>query len=206
MKLPDLAKGVDARARQAAAWAVGSTLFWRGRFSDARQWLPESAEGRQTLGWSLALQGEREAALALPHNPMLHFFLDQPEACLARLGASADPLESAWAELLRYWALARLRQQPDEASAQAALATLRRLAPCDEARGLAVHAVAAFHRHPVYALPHLNHALDLFARFGLHHLEARLLELKARALEAGGLLGEAGRFQRAAAEAAKRHL
>lgn len=204
MKLPDLAKGAGEVARHQAAWAVGSTLFWRGRFVDARAWLPASAEGQRYLGWTLALEGEREAALALPRDAMLHFFLDAPEACLAALAASTDPLESAWAELLRYWARVRLNEQPDEAAAQTALATLRLLSPCDEARGMAVYAVAAHHRQPRHALPHLDHALDLFARFGLHHLEARLLELKAQALDAAGQLGEAGRFHKAAA-AARRH-
>lgn len=200
MKLPDLAKGAGEAARVQAAWAVGSTLFWRGRFTDARKWLPASAE----LAWTLALQGEREAALALPQNATLHFFLDDPQACLRGIITSADPVESAQSELLRYWAQTRLGEQPDEAAAQAALATLRRLAPCDEARGMAVYAAAAFHRQPAYSLPHLDHALDLFARFGLHYLEARLLNLKAQALDAAGLLRDASRFQRAAAEAERR--
>ena len=204
MKLPDLAKGAGAVARRQAAWAVGSTLFWRGRFSDAREWLPALAEGQNCLGWTLALRGEREAALALPENATLHFFLDDPEACLRWIGTHANPVETAQAELLRYWAQTCLGEQPDEAAAQAALATLRRLAPCDEARGMAVYAVAAFRRRPFYALPHLDHALDLFARFGLHHLEARLLDLKAQALDAAGLLDDASRFQRAAEEA-RRH-
>ncbi len=208
-KLPDLAKGAGESARQQAAWAVGSTLFWRGRFSDARKWLPPSAEGLTCLGWTLALQGEREAALALPHsalpnNALLHFFLDDPEACLSSIGTPANPVDAAQADLLRYWAYTRFGEQPDEAVAQAALATLRRLAPCEEARGTAIHAEAAFSRQPLYALPHLDHALDLFARFGLHHLEARLLNLKAQALDAAGLLGDASRFHQAAAEA-RRH-
>ncbi len=204
MKLFELARRVDESARHQAAWAVGSTLFWRGHLADARAWLPASAEGQRTLGWTLALLGEREAALALPRDAMLHFYLDAPEACLAALTATADPLESARSELLRYWALTLMGEQPDEAATQAALARLRHLSPCDEARGMAIYAVAAFHRQPRYALPHLDHALDLFARFGLHYLEARLLGLKARALDAAGLLGEGARFQRAATEAGRR--
>lgn len=183
---------------------MGSTLFWRGRFSDARKWLPSSAEGLSCLGWTLALQGEREAALALPHNALLHFFLDDPEACLNWIAASSDPVAMARADLLRYWAHSRLGEPSDEAAAQGALATLRRLAPCEEARGVAIHAEAAFCRQPLHALPHLDHALDLFARFGLHHLEARLLTLKAQALDAAGLLDDASRFHKAAAEARRR--
>lgn len=201
MKLPELAKGAGEVARHQAAWAVGSTLFWRGRFSDARKWLPPSTEGQICMGWAWALQGEREAALAQPHNALLHFFLDDPEACLSWIAASVDPVAMARADLLRYWAYTRLGEPSDEAAAQAALATLRRLAPCEEARGTAIHAEAAFSRQPRYALPHLDHALDLFARFGLHHLEARLLSLKAQALDATGLLDEASRFHQVAAEA-----
>ena len=200
MRLPDLAKAAGETARQQADWAVGSTLFWRGRFADARKWLPESDE----LGWTLALQGEREAALALPENATLHFFLDDAEACLRWLTPNDDPVAAARDELLRYWAQSRLGNAPDEAAAQRALATLRRLAPCDEARAMAAYAEAAYFQQPYYALPHLDHALDLFARFGLHHLEARLLERKAQALAAAGLLGEAVRFQKAAAEAKRR--
>lgn len=209
MKLPELAKAAGEAARHQAAWAIGSTLFWRGRFSDARQWLPPSAEGQACLGWILALQGEREAALRLPHhtlpnNALLHFFLDDAETCLRQIETCADPIARARAELLRYWAQTRLGERPDEAAAQTALATLRRLAPCEEARGTAIHAEAAFCRQPRHALPHLDHALDLFARFGLHYLEARLLALKAQALDAAGQLGDASRFQQAAAEARRR--
>ncbi|MDD5389355.1 MAG: hypothetical protein PHD37_08410 [Gallionellaceae bacterium] len=204
MKLPELAKGAGEVARHQAAWAVGSTLFWRGRFCDALTWLPPSAEGLTCLGWTLALQGEREAALALPHNAMQYFFLDDPEACLRWIDPSAEPVAMARAELLRHWAHSRLGERPDEAAAQAALATLRRLAPCEEARGTAIHAEAAFSRQPLYALPHLDHALDLFARFGLHYLEARLLTWKAQALDAAGQLDDASRFHKAAAEA-RRH-
>lgn len=200
MKLPGLAQGVDTAARRQAAWAVGSTLFWRGRFTDARKWLPPSPE----LGWTLALQGEVTAALALPENPLLHFFLDDPEACARCLSPADDPLEAARQVLLRYWVQSREGAPLQEAAAQAALVCLRKRSPCDEGRGMAIYATARFQQHPAYALPHLDHALELFARFGLHHLEARLLDLKARALAASGQLGEAGRFEVAAQEAVRR--
>lgn len=204
MKLPDLAKGAGEAARHQAAWAVGSTLFWRGRFADARAWLPASAEGQRYLGWTLALQGEREAALALPRDAMLHFFLDDPETCLRWIGTPANPVDAAQTNLLRYWAHTCLGERSDEAAAQTALARLRQLSPCDEARAMAVYAVAACHRQPRHALPHLDHALDLFARFGLHHLEAHLLDLKARSLDASGLLDAASRLRQAAEEARRR--
>ena len=203
LQLPELARTAGADARRQADWAVGSTLFWMGRFADARRWLAPGPE----LGWTLALQGEREAALAQPDTAVLHFFLDAPEACLARLVRAAAPanrIAAARADLLRYWAHARLQRATDERAAQAALALLRREAPCDEARGMAVYAEAAFRQEPVSALPHLDHALDLFARFGLHYLEARLLDRKAQALDAAGHLGDASRLQRATAAAERR--
>ncbi len=200
MKLPGLAQGLDAAARRQAAWAVGSTLFWRGRFTDARKWLPPSPE----LGWTLALQGESAAALALPENPSLHFYLDDAQACERGLHPCEEPVQAAGNVLLRYWVQSRRGEPVQEAAAQAALADLRRRSPCDEGRGMAIYAIAAYHQHPAYALPHLDHALELFARYGLHYLEARLLDLKARALDANGQLGEAGRFEIAAREAVRR--
>ncbi len=179
---------------------MGSTLFWRGRFVDALRWLPPSRE----RGWTLARLGQRDAALDQPQDAALHFYLDEPETCLKRLGPADTPIEAARMELLRYWANTRLAEPADEARAHWALATLRRMAPSEEARGLAVYAEAAFRRHPVHALAHLDHALERFARFGLHHLEERLLEHKACALEASGMLAEAERFRHAAAEVTKR--
>lgn len=198
MKLPELAKAEGEAARTLAAEALGATLFWMGRFGSARKCLPPGVE----LGWALALLGEHEAARA--PDATLYFFLDQPAACLACSETPAEPQELAHARLLFHWARSRLGQATDEAAAQAALATLRRMSPREEARGLAVHALAAFARHPVYALPHLDHALDQCARFGLHHLDARLLGAKAAALAAAGFLRDAGRFEQAAREAERR--
>lgn len=166
LKLPDLARGEGEAARQQADWAVGSMLFWMGRFQDAIRWLPECNERE----WARALLGETVTA----QNPCLHFFRDEPAACLAALAEAAEPAVQAGVALLHYWARACLDEPADESATQQALALLRRLAPSDEARGMAIYALAAFRQHPVYALPHLDHALDLGARFGLHHLDARL--------------------------------
>lgn len=187
-----------------AEWAVGSTLFWMGRFAAARARLPAWPEAERYLAWALALSGEAEAAVALSRDAMLYFFLDQPAACLAWAATPAEPLEAAHTRLLSHWAHSRQGEATDAAAAQAALASLRRLSPCDEARGLAIHALAAFAQHPVYALPHLDHALDQCARFGLHHLDARLLGAKANALAAAGFLRDADRFEQAAREAERR--
>lgn len=171
-----------------------------GRFGSARKCLPPGVE----LGWTLALLGEHEAALTQAADATLYFFLDQPAACLACAEPPAGPLEATHVGLLHHWARSCLGEATDEAAAQAALASLRRHAPREEARGLAVHALAAFARNPLYALPHLDHALDQCARFGLHHLDARLLGAKASVLPAVGCLRDADRFEQAARAAERR--
>jgi hypothetical protein len=88
--------------------------------------------------------------------------------------------------------------------AHAALALLRGIAPVDAARAQALHAEAAFHVSPAWALTWLDEALEQIERHGQHHLKARLLELKARALEANGLLGASSRFLELARETARR--
>ena len=200
-------------------------LFWMGRFQDAIRWLPECDErewaqallavpparekhpshppwgsSRSWDGPAIDLRGEAVTA----QNPCLHFFRDEPAACLAALAEAAEPAVQAGVALLHYWARACLDEPADESAAQRDLALLRRLAPSDEARGMAIYALAAFRQHPVYALAHLDHALDLGARFGLHHLDARLYKAKSEALDAAGLLGESNRFAKAATTALKR--
>jgi len=172
------------------------------------------------LAWALALLGETESAiehgqralawaqnqtnsaqLTAAHDFLahLHCFLDAPAATLAYTHHPSDR-----ATLLEYWALSRLGQPTDETAAQTALARLRRSEPAGEARAFSLYAQAQFHQAPAHALTHLDAALDLNARFGLHHWEARLLHLKSRSLDAAGQLGEASRFLRLAQETAQR--
>lgn len=176
------------------------------------------------LAWALALLGDAEGAvehgqralawaqsqadsaqLAAVHDALaqLHCFLDAPEATLEyarRPSASATDMVM----LLTYWAQSRLGEPTDETAAQTALARLRRQRPADEARAFSLYAQAQFHQSPVFALTQLDAALDLNARFGLHHWEARLLHLKSQSLDASGQLTEATRFQRLAGDAAQR--
>ncbi|MBK9325929.1 MAG: hypothetical protein IPN00_06190 [Hydrogenophilales bacterium] len=112
--------------------------------------------------------------------------------------------DQAWAALFLHWARARLGRDDDPAPAHAALALLRGIAPVDAARAQALHAEAAFHVSPAWALTWLDEALEQIERHGQHHLKARLLELKARALEANGLLGASSRFLELARETARR--
>lgn len=112
------------------------------------------------------------------------------------------------ATLLTYWARARLGLTSDESAAQTALARLRRYGPAREARAFSLYAQARFHQAPAhargFALTQLDAALDLNARCGLHHWEARLLHLKSQSLDAAGQLGEASRFLRLATGIAQR--
>lgn len=176
------------------------------------------------LAWALALLGETESAvehgqraltwaqsqpdllqLTTAHGflAQLHCFLDAPEATLAYTRQPSD-MATDMATLLTYWAHSRLGRPTDEAAAQAALAGLRRQHPADEARAFSLYAQAQFYQSPVFALTQLDAALDLNARFGLHHWEARLLHLKSQSLDAMGQLTEATRFQRLAIDTAQR--
>jgi hypothetical protein len=115
--------------------------------------------------------------------------------------------DQAWAVLFLHWARARLGRDDDPAGpapAHAALALLRRISPVDAARAQALHAEAAFHTAPAWSLTWLDEALEQIERHGQHHLKARLLELKARALEANGQLGASSRFLTLARETARR--
>jgi hypothetical protein len=144
----------------------------------------------------LCLTEDAEAALTLGAD-YLH---------AARVAESVP--DQAWAALFLHWARARLGREDDPAldpaPAHAALALLRGIAPVEAARAQALHAEAAFHASPAWALTWLDEALEQIERHGQHHLKARLLELKARALEANGLLGASSRFLELARETARR--
>lgn len=182
------------------------------------------------LSWALAALGDidgahtqAECALswaqAQPEPPatasgylgLLHCFLDMPEAALAwsrrtQAAATRNAPSGLYqhAKLLEYWALSRLGQPCDEAGAQSALLALRRLGAAHEARAFSIYAQGAFHQSPLHACTQLDAALDLNARCGLHHWEARLLQMKSRSLDAAGQLLEASRFIKLAKETAQR--
>lgn len=180
--------------------------------------------------WNSALLGDRPTALrhaatvaAFVHGDraplqrayaghalsLLHCLLDQAAECLlwscaAQADASdcGDPGLLPLAQVLEYWAGSRQQLAHDEQRVQSALAALRQLGPAQEARGFSLYAQALFHQSPSHAATQLDAALDLNARCGLHLWEARLQHLKARSLDAAGLLGEADRFQQIAKKTA----
>lgn len=218
-RLPELARPLGREALSQAQHALALTLYELGRFAEARAALPEpAADPDLTLlqARCLCLLGEAAAGLQLaralptasPGLAHLHFLLDDADATLAALAAGPaapdDAGEAPWTTLLRGWAGARRGLVPDEGGMQRALAELRALAPALAAQGAALHAEARFHQGPCWALTWLDDALALGDGHGQHHLKARLLGLKARALAADGRLGEAGRFQRLAQDLARR--
>jgi hypothetical protein len=234
-----------------ADWALAHTLFWMGRFDEALTLLsalrldaidPQVDAGFRHIGlellipaqlsWTLALLGDKRAALAHAESlkvgeniatptrliayashalSLLHCFLDRPETCLVwsqrtRTAAERDEptglAESAC--LLEYWARSRLGATADETGAQHALAALRRRGPAPEARAFSLYAQALFWQAPRHAITQLDSALDLNARCSLHLWQARLLHLKSLSLDAAGQLAEAERFLHLARETAQR--
>ena len=173
----------------------------------------------QTLNRSLPGQdAEKDRCFTDHAQSLLHCFLDAPEATLywsrqlpAKPVQGFDPVLRHSTTLLAYWARSRLHLENDkntnenssEAAAQAALAALRRLGPAHEARGFSLYAQALYWQSPAHATTQLDTALDLNARCGLHAWTARLLQLKARSLDAAGQLGEASRFLNLAQETAE---
>lgn len=142
---------------------------------------------------------------------LLHCLFDQATECLDwSRAAQADASNSgdsgllSLSRVLEYWASSRLHLAQDEQRVQAALASLRRLGPAQEARGFSLYTQALFHQSPSHAATQIDAALDLNARFGLHLWDARLQLLKARSLDAAGLLGEADRFLNMARETARK--
>jgi hypothetical protein len=141
---------------------------------------------------------------------LLYCLFDQASECLNwSLAAQSDASNCgdsgllSLARVLEYWASSRLHLAQDEQRVQTALATLRRLGLAQEARGFSLYTQALFHQSPSHAVTQIDAALDLNARCGLHLWDARLQHMKARSLDAAGLLGEADRFLHRARETAR---
>lgn len=175
-------------------------------------WLQDDASAALPLA-EAARSMEPRVPRRLQARVSFLYLADDPEAALAvgaDYRAAADAVDSksdqAWAALFLHWAHARLGRNDadDPALAHAALALLRSIVPADAAQGEALYAEAVFHQSPAWSLAWLDEALVLGERFGQHHLKARLLALKVRALDANGLLGESSRFLKLARETASR--
>ncbi len=199
--LPDADGGpADAAAAVAASLDLRARCAWQRGETDTALALAEAARRSHP---------DRLAALGI-HTRFL-FLADAPEAALpccrdyrdaARDAGSAVDL--AWSALLIHWAECRLGEASAPAPPHAALALLRATSPTAAAQGEAVHAEAVFHQSRAASLVWLEHALAQGESYGQHHLKARLLALKADALDACGLLSEAARFRKLARETAER--
>lgn len=185
-----VAESLDLRAR--CLWLRDETDTARSLAESAWRAHPDRLAGLGMRAHFLFLADAPESAL-----PLCRAYRDEAEAAGSAIGL-------AWSDLLNHWAQCRLGVVSDPAPAHAALALLRAAAPAASARGEALHAEAEFHQSSAASLVWLDHALDQAESFGQHHLKARLLALKARALDASGLLGEAARFLKLARETANR--
>ncbi len=215
-RLPELARGEGPAAAVRAALALSLTLYGLGRFPEALRTLPplplaaddaELAAAVEDLRRrSLWVLGEdsapppddsAESPAASLRRAYFHFLADQPlppDDPAWRGTAAADVHHAAWLALLAHWSRLRAGRPAPAAAAHLALDALRRQAPAEAAHAAAVFAEAMFHLAPASSLVWLEEALEQGERYGQHHLKARLLHRKARALEAGGALREADRF------------
>jgi hypothetical protein len=109
-----------------------------------------------------------------------------------------------WHCVLGAWAAACRGMPVPPDQSQRSLDTLRKLHPALGAQAEAIHAETRYCQGPRWAVVWLDHALDQVDLFSQHHLKARLLGLKARALEAAGELGEGARFRKLARALAER--
>lgn len=173
-------------------------------------WLRDETSAALNLAES-AWRVHPDALAGLGIRARFLFLADAPESALPLCRAYREEAEAtgsvvdlAWSALLNHWARCRIGEASDPASAHATLARLRVLVPAASARGEALFAEAEFHQSKAASLVWLDHALDQVESFAQHHLKARLLALKAQALDASGLLGEAARFKKLARETAIR--
>ena len=220
-RLPDLARQADAPARSRAALALAQTLYAMGRFGEALAALADAGPAPAALELQarcLWLQGDDDGARARLGRIAYPDSLDglRARAGFAQLegdptGAAAPILaygaaaagqgeHGAWATLLSHW----LDPEADPARPHRALAWLRAHRPAASAEGEAMFALARLRAEPAAALVWLDHALAQGEHYGQHHLKARLMLGKVRALEAGGNLGVAAKFQALARETAQR--
>ncbi|HNQ04668.1 MAG TPA: hypothetical protein PKH69_08650 [Thiobacillaceae bacterium] len=201
-RLPGLARPLGPAGRHTAENALALDLYSLGRFQEALAVLspdntsPPAGNLRQRL--ALLRHGAIPAGVqpGPAQAAYLAYLADQPRTCVQALartqGGEADP---AWLTVLGVWARARLGQKSDPGPGHQALASLRRPDSALAAQAEALHAEAAFHLGARWAVVWLDLALEQAERFGQHHMKARLLFLKAYALEAAGEPGEGARFR-----------
>ena len=212
-RLPELARsqgqGVLARAQHALAL----DLYTLGRFPESQavlEGITTAAPG--PLGHRLSLllgRPVQEEATTQEHLPGLEatylaYLGDRPLDAFPSPAFDANEPDHAWATLLQCWHRARSGAATELAPSHGALSALRALHPTLAAQGEALLAETCYTLDPRWASVWLDHALDQVDLYSQHHLKARLMGLKARALEAGGELGEGARFRKQARALAER--
>lgn len=211
-RLPDLARQLGRNRLMQAQFALALDLYTLGRFEEALATLPEADDREETtvLRRRVLLilghkePGEGEIGIPLAERAYLAYLKDLPESWNATGHGDLSETNRLWFTVLETWSQARQGKPVSLSASHRALARLRILAPTLAAQAEAVHGEAVYWLGPRWASVWLDHALDQVELFSQHHLKARLLGLKARALEAAGELGEESRFRKLAQALAAR--
>jgi len=207
-RLPELARPLGKAQLDRAQHALALDLYTLGRFGEALRALPGAVDflGRR-LGVLLDQplpHGQEDGGTCTAEEPYLAYLKDNPRDWPSTEPFDMQEEERLWAAVLRVWSLARRGLRLSLRDSHRALARLRHLHPTLAAQAEAVYAETVFCLGPRWAAVWLDHALDQVDLFSQHHLKARLLGLKARALEAAGELGEGARFRKQARALAER--
>lgn len=204
-RLPEWARPLGQASLHRAENALALDLYTLGRFREARGVLsPANSSPRaQALRCRIGLLlDEAPDTPGREGSPMeaayLAYLADRPGAWRHEVTANGNESDRLWGDVLWTWAEARLEQHVSLAASHRALAALRVLDPSLAAQAEALQAETMFRLDPRWAVVWLDHALARSELFAQHHLKARLLGLKAQALEAAGELGEGARFRKLA--------
>lgn len=211
-RLPELARTLGRIPLRQARFALALDLYTLGRFDESLAALPEAGEmdaatmlrRRLHLLLGHGEPGEEGAGMPLREHAYLAYLRDLPVAWSSPGHEDINEADRHWLTVLVTWSRARRGEPVSLAAGHRALARLRSLVPSLAAQAEAVHGEAVYWLGPRWAPVWLDHALDQVELFGQHHLKARLLGLKASALEAAGELGEGARFRKLAQALAAR--
>lgn len=216
-RLPELARPLGHLPLRQAQHALALDLYTLGRFEESLTALPPPQDG--VLGESLRLRlnlllghtdpdSMRAEGLPITQREYCAYLLGLP---LRETGLGAVPhdetapeAERLWSTVLHAWSLARQGRDIDLSASHRALARLRGLHPSLAAQAQAVFAETVHWLGPRWAPVWLDHALDQVDLYSQHHLKARLMGLKAQALDAAGAQGEGARFRKQAVALAQR--
>lgn len=216
-RLPELARPLGRVALQQAQHALALDLYTLGRFKEALEALPEAGDDQA----SNHLRHRLNLLLAHPEPNVMQVYdlsvterdycdyllshpLQDPGPSPVSNDETVPEADRLWSTVLHAWSQAREGRDVALSASHQALASLRRLNPTLAVQAEAVFVETIYWLGPRWAPVWLDHALDLVDQYSQHHLKARLMGLKARALEAAGDLGEGARFRKQAMAMAER--